>query len=766
MECRYSKFIDEMLEGRLGEKKEMELRKHAKGCIECSSKLDAVEKEDMIFKHALERFPFESQKEIIVEKAVSNGKSLLTRMRMLQFRKVLLAISLILILAAALLIFKTSFNKDTPTVTDNSISEIIKSREGLITNIIDDMKSESLGAVPWTVFYSGSGRIILYNYTYMLAYSNSKDGVGFYGALDLKKIDANHMQGSIYTVFSPSPDGNCVVIGNINSDDRSSKSNMYFYDIIHDKNNVLSVENRLDITDSWSNSSRYYAFADRIQGDKITLYDAKDNSTDKIPLPGGPVKRIFVSDNGTILVDSDKKYILKASDSYKIGELNITGDIIGFNGEDFYYFDKGIIYKYNNGSPKEIRKPGSSFHLAAVKSNYAIFTDDGTSWVFNTGTSDIYKFNIPYDSSIKFSPDLTRYLSSNSGGVKVTKLNGDTCGIDDTVSYFDYSWLDNGNLVLVTQKNDSNMLGDFQILKKNIETGMVDVLYESPASGSEKNNEVSPYAAIKGQVSMFDGKSYAEIQITRDGVHDLNNGHKTYTLNDGQYSYDVYDDGSILSIYNSSFETKFNGYISRSEALESAKNIISKLDISMDKYSIEEYNVNADDSNPEHYVDYNFTFRQRDKNSIFTGSYISIDLFGDGQLNTLNIHREKDQSASEKQIRLTREDAKNIILNYMKNHSTLKNYTNNLSDENKFILERSIFYGVPVWYFRTVFKYSSDSILPNEYATLDLQYIIDANTGEFLMMECPPYPEFEEDPIVKKSIERWTALEEEHPDYR
>lgn len=275
------------------------------------------------------------------------------------------------------------------------------------------------------------------------------------------------------------------------------------------------------------------------------------------------------------------------------------------------------------------------------------------------------------------------------------------------------------------------------------------------------NNETSDYDMLKNQISKFGGKSYEDIK--ERVVHNLDNGHKIYMFDDGKYSYDVYDDGSIFWIgRGSASNSKWSGYISKDKILETAKGIVSRLNVDITDYAVEEYPVSADDGNAEHYAVIDYTFLQKASDSMYTGSYISMEIDGGGQLMTLGIHREKGNVSVEQPVKITKDGAKKIIQKYMSDDISLKMYTGILSDKSKYTLNRSIFYGVPVWYFRTVFKYSSDSILPNKYAMLEIRYIIDANTGEFLKVDYPPYPEFK---VSKDIIDRQNALASAHPDY-
>lgn len=53
MNCRYEKYINDMLYGKLQEDKEQELREHAKGCSECSGKLKEIEDIDSMVKSVI-----------------------------------------------------------------------------------------------------------------------------------------------------------------------------------------------------------------------------------------------------------------------------------------------------------------------------------------------------------------------------------------------------------------------------------------------------------------------------------------------------------------------------------------------------------------------------------------------------------------------------------------------------------------------------------------------------------------------------------------
>lgn len=351
-----------------------------------------------------------------------------------------------------------------------------------VQEVLDKIKTEPQGTSPWKFGYVDSNKIIFYNHSALLAYSYNGGKPKYYSGIDLDKIDAGYMQGSIHTYFNFSPNGDYVVINNgIGENDlQSNKYNMYLYNFKSGEMRVISNENKFLLMDTWSSTSNYYAFGDK-NGERIFVHDILSDTNITVPFNKGNINSIFISDYGDIIIESSlningqitsEKYLLRKDNSYESEEYLIPGIIIGMKENSVLYYNQDTIYKLNSGKSSPVKKLGAGYNIEKLEKKYASFTDGISTYLYDYN-DNFYKYNISYaqDCSIEFSPDLKKSVLLNNNDAKVIYVDN----IDNAMElgYFDdfssnYTWYGNNNLVRISQKNDSDKLGDFSIYKVNI----------------------------------------------------------------------------------------------------------------------------------------------------------------------------------------------------------------------------------------------------------------------------------------------------------
>ena len=286
----------------------------------------------------------------------------------------------------------------------------------------------------------------------------------FLGAIDLLSINADHIQGSEVTVFSFSPQGDYVVINN--------------------------EANHFRITDSWSASSRFYAFADR-EGGRVTIYDRVAGTKNTVEFGQGQVKRILVSDYGDVVLDAHTIYRLAKSNGYSLEKLGISGDALGISGLDLVYFSEEAIQKVNiiSGSNEFLQKMPGDVQLRQVNKGQAVFTvKDGTvSVVYNLSSGNLYEYKYTYDSfpglqGWSFSPDSKHCVVHSGDSYLVTDERGQQERIrtaDNNMSSIDGGWIDNNTFVTVFIRDNHNFkAGNFHICAYDLSTKQRLILYE------------------------------------------------------------------------------------------------------------------------------------------------------------------------------------------------------------------------------------------------------------------------------------------------
>lgn len=357
------------------------------------------------------------------------------------------------------------------------LPKAINNKEAL--QIVDNIKD----GLPWYITYTGDKKLMFYNEYCFLAYNLNTDGSGnYYGAIDLEKIRCNYMSGEVITMFAPSPDGNSVVISNndFNGGGSLVHSNLDIYLYNFKNGSIKTFKDKLQgkLANSWSPNSRYYAFAD-FAGGSVSVYDAAGDKIDDILFNGG-IKDVFTSDNGDILVLSDRIYLLKKDKSYALEEVNIPGDILGLSSSgEIEYYDKGTIYSMTDGKSIPVNSIGSSYKFAngytviGARDKYPIVFTDGTSTiVYTSGIKNGTKFNFGYNltDNPRFSPDFTKCLLTDFEKARVVTSEGKSLELKGGSQPFmnDYWWFDAKSLVRVIPGVETKEPGDYMISKTTL----------------------------------------------------------------------------------------------------------------------------------------------------------------------------------------------------------------------------------------------------------------------------------------------------------
>lgn len=136
----------------------------------------------------------------------------------------------------------------------------------------------------------------------------------------------------------------------------------------------------------------------------------------------------------------------------------------------------------------------------------------------------------------------------------------------------------------------------------------------------------------------------------------------------------------------------------------------------------------------------NQNYECKTDDNINTGNFAYVDLFSDGSLKGLQVHTENN-TIYKTTSKISKNEAKTIIFNYLNTNEILKKYIPYIRKNYK--LEPNVFHGIKIWRFAT-------KIPDSEYYDFEFSYLIDANTGDFLLKSEPKMPGFSYDPVVQK----------------
>ena len=494
--------IDKYIENKLNQRLKDEMEDHIKTCKQCKKlyKLN-IEFENEV-KRALNDLKLDDiSPEIMGNINLNRYKSNIFNRLNFYMKKnaksiACIAAALIIIISGTCYVKKyilpgnTSINANLPPVKNYSpveksytLNEEIlpqpdKISRSAVRRILSNLNKISLGVGPWRIGYSKNKKIIFTNYPALLAYSCDSGSGNYYDAIDLEKIDGTYYQGSVITNFSFSPDGNYVIINNGCAEvDIKDEFKMYLYNFKSHKLKVIGTENYFKISNSWSYASNYYAYAEKKNG-IVKIFNMNSGTSCETKLNSGEINKIYVNDNGDAAINTvnGKNYMLYKSKGYVPLELNISGQIIGFDAyKSLIVFYDGNVERYKDGNITILKKLGKDFRLFSFP-GYTIFSNDKITTAYDfKDTFSTFNFSYSDDfQNIGISPDFNKYLLVNNKNQLVLFTSSGECA---NLNYFDsnnlnmeFRWFDNDSIVMIRDKHDSqnSSIMDYEILKISI----------------------------------------------------------------------------------------------------------------------------------------------------------------------------------------------------------------------------------------------------------------------------------------------------------
>ena len=366
------------------------------------------------------------------------------------------------------------------SLTNTIIPNELKGSNEALDKVLSEIKAKELGVGPWRTVFADNNRIYFYNYSHLLVCDNSLAKKGITGAVDLIKIDLDGYQGSSVVKFLPSNNGDyCVIVNRIDELDMiNDKKPLYMYNAKNNSLQAIGQENLALISTAWSNSSQYFAYGD-IKGEMITIFDTDRMKKQQVNFNKGEIQKLFVADNGDVLINSNKIYLLKKENGYKTISLNVSGDALGFKDNEVIYFNNGSIYKYYSKGSTEINKLGADYKLYKEDKENIIFRNDKNLKIYNIKNNGIQECSSKYlQTSKKFSPDFKKFIDNDAQCVRVINDDGTVSEGTKIGASYDSYWMDNNTLVRVNFKENFKYLGDFVIEKIDVNTGKSTIIYE------------------------------------------------------------------------------------------------------------------------------------------------------------------------------------------------------------------------------------------------------------------------------------------------
>lgn len=362
-------------------------------------------------------------------------------------------------------------------VITSKIKEKIDDYKLRMNDVKEEFKKESLGVGPWKIEHLRDNKLIFTNHKYAVCYSLGKYMDGIYSITDLSDLGLFHVQGSALSEFHVSPNGTYITAANIKyeSPNPQNEGDVFIIDCINDKAERISGESIIPSI-NWACNLSYFALGK--QDNNIKFYNKEEGMVEDIEFNKGNLKEVFIADNQDILVNSQKGiYHLCHENNYEARGLNITGEILGFCNNELFWFHNGTIYK-QFGEEQEI---GEHYKLKGCRDNKAAFEKENKTLIYDLESGENIIFNRIFDHIPIFSPDFKKCIYEEWSNVKILDVDGKEYRVkdDDTINS-NVRWLDNNNLIYISQEKDNVKLDGLRIEKYNLTNNESTILFEFP----------------------------------------------------------------------------------------------------------------------------------------------------------------------------------------------------------------------------------------------------------------------------------------------
>lgn len=318
--------------------------------------------------------------------------------------------------------------------------------------------------------------IILSNDSNILTLANEGNMFRVKNFLDLNKLVNGNINPSREIILSP--DNRYLVFADL--DEGMNQKNFYYHDLENNRLVTVDTEKIMDIVDDWSSNSLYYVYGHK-EGEYISLFDVKNQTTTKIEFKRGKIKEIYVTDGGNIYVKGNKKFYIDKNSNFIINEILITGTLLGCTEEKLIYYSVGDIYFYEKGKIEKVAEVGKEFSLINNDCNRAIFSNENETIVYDYKENSLNKYAFKYEqiNYMLFNNKSDKCLiDSDRCNAKVIGSNGQYFRIENNIM-LDYigkcKWIDCNSLIRVELDNSNR---EFKIIRLNVQSSKMDMIFK------------------------------------------------------------------------------------------------------------------------------------------------------------------------------------------------------------------------------------------------------------------------------------------------
>lgn len=549
MKCKYDEyFIQKYNDNSLSIEEKSEFEKHLCVCEDCQSVVysdkaffDYIKEETTVSKipvsNILSQIDLNRYKN---SKEKYKIKSFMSRFRLsLKAAVPVLAISMIMILAffnpgitmtflnGAMDIINKSEKVGVQGVKELNIQEIDNKTVELTNKLlVEKLNKDGMGVSPWMTLYADSEKVFFRNYASLVGYKNGH----IYQVADLKSMNAHYVQGSVFSEFKFSSDGNYVVIGNYLAESDLGdeyESSIYMLNTDSGKYYIVGEGNFAIIADNWSFDGNYYVFANK---KSIRLFSTQKKKLYEVAGPDVDIEKIFVTDEGAISIYSKGNIYFLSENTYEI-EKKIEADFepLFLDGKDkiAMALENGFIkmYDYEKSRTEIIKDKEDIFiensdNIVIRDYRFLLFKYSNNIGIYDLKEGKVNSFSpvkLPGDGyihSFRVSPNGERVFFD--GGRDIFYFGKSEEGVLENspdMKFYTSTWMTDSKIVcvyLLPQVGLETTVGDikageFEILSYDVVTKQKSIVFSSVKS--EGMQKTGSFTYFIDNTSPSDGSS-------------------------------------------------------------------------------------------------------------------------------------------------------------------------------------------------------------------------------------------------------------------
>ncbi|MCX7773649.1 MAG: SH3 domain-containing protein, partial [Clostridia bacterium] len=375
-------------------------------------------------------------------------------------------------------------------------------------SLVQELNAKGMGVSGWEVLYASTDRILIRNFASLLVYSNGQ----LKKAADLEALGLNHIQGSVVTDLSVSPDGRYVIAGNEvhEGENAEEETGTYLLEAETGRYSKLSQQGPEYTAYAWSFNGEWLALAKKQGTDKIRLINCNSLEQKTLPIEETNIKTLFVSNSGKYAYDTGEKIFVQ-DNKWHGGSPQRPVYVDAQNSKMWFIDASGGLCSSRVGGDliqiTQLDRNGGSKLIAwrVIGSTFVFLLEGGDIGYVNLQNGDLMTFSLKN----KIDTDYLPWCTVSDNGTLLIDRDGRAQILSKSGEYFyDYPaisgmalymrLIDDEHMVSVKLLDEQNpKAGEFAIQEMAVQTGETTELYRTVGAPAESDTPTPTSQAAK-----------------------------------------------------------------------------------------------------------------------------------------------------------------------------------------------------------------------------------------------------------------------------